>query len=296
MDAAIIDENNIWVVGELHSDSGNFSGAVWDGNEWNLIKLIGRWGAISPRGIFAFDQNQIWIVNGGTIYKWESDSLYIQWDSNWQNGEIDVVRHIWGSSPDDIFFIGNEGTIVHYDGITFKRIDSGTDVDLRSISGTDANNVWVSGYGTSYLRTVLLHYNGVNWRKVIDEDANSDNHPERISGRIKGVFTDDPDNVWVLTQFGLYRCSVNTNGEGIWLGEQSNPTSDMKVIEGFNHNDIYYGGAFTQLWHYNGATFHQYQGLPENGRILGIAANSTVVVIVGYFTNSSYAFVLRGYR
>lgn len=295
MDAAITDENNIWVVGELHSDSGLFSGAVWDGEEWSLIKLDGQWGTISPRGIFAFDQNLIWIVNGGTIYKWESDSLYIQWESDWQNGELDVVRYIWGSSLDDIFFIGNEGTIVHYDGTAFERMNSGTDVDLRSISGTSADNVWVSGWNYDDLHRILLHYDGNVWNKIIDDNSDIEGQ-DRIEGRIVGVYTDNTDNVWVLTHKGLYNCNNNTIDDCQWFGDKSDPTSWIYAFDGSNHNDLFYGGAFTRLWHYNGSTFHYYDDIPDMGRIYGIDVTESVITIVGELINTSQAFVLRGYR
>jgi hypothetical protein len=38
-DVAIIDENNVWVVGEIEDDSGKFNAAHWNGGEWELIRI-----------------------------------------------------------------------------------------------------------------------------------------------------------------------------------------------------------------------------------------------------------------
>ena len=38
-DVAIIDENNIWVVGNIETDSGEYNAAHWDGIDWDFLGL-----------------------------------------------------------------------------------------------------------------------------------------------------------------------------------------------------------------------------------------------------------------
>jgi hypothetical protein len=56
------------------------------------------------------------------------------------------VYQVWGSSSDNVWFAGNNGTLVHYDGSRFRRVESGTDVDLKDMDGTpDGKHVFVAG-------------------------------------------------------------------------------------------------------------------------------------------------------
>ena len=35
-DVQIIDENNIWVVGEIETDTATYNAAHWNGNDWEM--------------------------------------------------------------------------------------------------------------------------------------------------------------------------------------------------------------------------------------------------------------------
>ncbi|NOZ75675.1 MAG: hypothetical protein GXO90_09965, partial [FCB group bacterium] len=75
------------------------------------------------------------------------------------------VNKIWGSSPDDIYFVGLNGSIVHYDGSTFRRMESGTEVDLKDIDGTpDGEHVFAVGWDSNMpAPSVVLELNAGIW-------------------------------------------------------------------------------------------------------------------------------------
>ncbi|MBX3212208.1 MAG: hypothetical protein KF850_09260 [Labilithrix sp.] len=57
---------------------------------------------------------------------------------------------IWGSSPRDIWMIGERGRIFHSDGfwggmVQWSQVNSNTYADLRGVWGTAADDVWVVG-------------------------------------------------------------------------------------------------------------------------------------------------------
>ena len=78
-DVAIIDENNIWAVGEIYmNDSlGNadpiaYNAAHWDGNQWETkrIKYYGNCSAVEYpplKAVWAFSGTNIIVTNGGSI-------------------------------------------------------------------------------------------------------------------------------------------------------------------------------------------------------------------------------------
>lgn len=241
-DVAVIDENNVWVVGEIQMGDSMYNAAQWDGSEWNNINIgPPKYAAAYPHNaVFAFSSDDIWTATSAA-YHWNGNEWEAFGTSN-STWEFDgYVKRIWGSSSNNLFFVGEGGTIVYYDGSEFTMMESGTDIHLESITGTGPDNVWISGYNESDIRTVLLHYDGNTLRKVLEGESFVDDYHDGISGRIMGVFTDDPDSIWVVTQKGLYRCAKDTEGEGFWYGEDSDPTSKIETVRGNRHNDIYYG-------------------------------------------------------
>jgi len=180
-------------------------------------------------------------------------------------------------------------------------MDSGTDVTLTAITGTGYDNVWVSGWVNSNgdYRTVLLHFDGDSWRKVVEYQptivpfAKTDS----LSGLIKGVFTNCIDKIMVATDYGLYICQYNTEGNGQLVpGSQYHYTSIMNEFTGNGNNDLFSGGAFSRIIHYNGSTFHDYEELYNIGYIYGMDVTESMVVAVGDFNATFRAMVIRGYR
>ncbi len=89
-DVAIIDENNIWAVGEIYmNDSlGNpdykvYNAAHWDGIEWELKRIPyyynGQTYYSGIKAIYAFNENDIWFGTGNMI-RWNGTqfiSVYV---------------------------------------------------------------------------------------------------------------------------------------------------------------------------------------------------------------------------
>lgn len=74
-----------------------------------------------------------------------------------------VTGYLWGiysSGPSDIWVVGDNGAVLHYDGMTWSKVSFTTE-KLLSIWGAGANDIWIGGYsGKSF------HYNGTSWTAV----------------------------------------------------------------------------------------------------------------------------------
>jgi hypothetical protein len=147
-DVAIVDENNIWVVGYIKEGDSIYNAAHWDGEKWEIHKLpaVTYGGGLSQMGltaIYAVDADNIWIfAEAGSYLRWNGHN----WFSEWIPYPEGRINSIWGSSSDNVWFAGNNGTLVHYDGSRFRRVESGTDVDLKDMDGTpDGKHVFVAG-------------------------------------------------------------------------------------------------------------------------------------------------------
>jgi hypothetical protein len=68
---------------------------------------------------------------------------------------------VWGDGPNNVFAVGMNGVIQHYDGKTWSAMDSGTTETLYSISGTTASDVYAVGQAGT-----VLHYDGYAWSRM----------------------------------------------------------------------------------------------------------------------------------
>ena len=79
--------------------------------------------------------------------------------SLWERVDGGAVNYnaVAGSAPDNVFIVGDQGTILHWDGLTLAREESGTTVNLRGISVFDPTLARAVGEGG----TVLVRQDGL---------------------------------------------------------------------------------------------------------------------------------------
>lgn len=69
------------------------------------------------------------------------------------HGSGTAFHGVWGSGPSDVFFVGDGGSIVHFDGASYTALDSGTTNDLNDVWGEGATgSVFVVGAAGTLLR------------------------------------------------------------------------------------------------------------------------------------------------
>jgi hypothetical protein len=78
----------------------------------------------------------------------------------WQNPlpQGNLLYSVWGNSSSDVFAVGYDGTILHYNGSAWSAMSSGTTDVLGGIWGSSASDVFAVGEGG-----IILHYNGSTW-------------------------------------------------------------------------------------------------------------------------------------
>jgi hypothetical protein len=90
---------------------------------------------------------------------------------------------VWGSSADNVWIVGGEGTMLRFDGQTFHHLETLVSIRLVGVHGTSRDDVWVVGdLGTS------LHWNGTSWQTI-------DGRQDAV---LLGVWSSRPDNVWMV--------------------------------------------------------------------------------------------------
>jgi len=218
---------------------------------------------------------------------------------------LDVVvgSAIWGTSSSNMYFVGLNGSIVHYDGANFVQMDSGTDVDLKDIDGTpNGEHVFAVGYDETYpARSVILEYENGSWTTFYYCEGVLPS--EECQGAINTCTDVIGDTAYFILGFvGLWKYNYLT-GESEIIPENEIYFSNRGFpgFKGQGENDISFIANWGELIHYNGSTWHLDTTVldqfgPNNIRVKGMDFKADIVVSVGYAWNPVGAFIARGYR
>ncbi len=289
-DVAIINENNIWAVGEIYmKDSlGNpdpiaYNAAHWNGSKWEVKKISvlykGNQTVAPLEGVFALPTGEI-IFSSGLPYLPQTGGwkLYHLWDMGVLNQNDGGVNKIWGTSINDLYFVGRKGTIVHYDGKSWKKIDSGTTLDI--------NDIW----GDYNKRTQEWEILAVAANKFLNEGSTLLKIEKTIAKELNKVGLPwSLSSVWFQSSKNYF-----IGGDGLFSNKKINndwtkvtdfPTFYKDRVRGLGSNDIVISGSNGLLSHFNGFTWRHYQNseLPYfTGRFLSAAIKNDIIVAVGW--------------
>ncbi|VAX24633.1 hypothetical protein MNBD_IGNAVI01-1727 [hydrothermal vent metagenome] len=290
-DVAVINENNIWAVGEIHTaetdqfDSNGvwvqpYNAVHWNGEKWKLIR-IGGYGYWAYSTVFAFESDDVWF--DGTV-QWDGQK-YTAHMNNFPlepNGDGWMVYGMWGTSSKDFYVVGNGGNIAHYNGNSWKKIESGTDVDLVDIWGSsDGKKIWVCG-NDDFKPTVLL--------KIVNKKADvlyssSDNrfsyNFNQLSGDFTSIWTNKSNSLYILTAYDLYRIYKDNISRPTPLWKNREQIATRKA-RGTSSNNIFIVGENGSLSHYNGVSWKTYNELSKGFReYKSISVTKNIIVAVG---------------
>jgi hypothetical protein len=219
--AAAVDENfalpvfAVWgtATGELRLGGRSFNFQDADGNFGSANQLVAH--AVADGGV-------AWTPTGGSavvhgIWGSSADDVWIVADNrdaaSWQLGytahgrragdggtelawtEVDsqssvVLGAIWGSSANDVWAVGDKGTLRHIttSATQWQVIESPTTEALHGVWGTGPADVWAVGdFGT------ILHFDGMAWSASTAAFAVGKKRPH-----LYGVWGSGPSDVWIV--------------------------------------------------------------------------------------------------
>jgi len=298
-DVAIIDENNIWAVGEITMCDSmwretRYNAVHWDGSKWELKKIAGE-GWWECRTIFAFSENNIWF---DARINWNG-SRYNVYTNGWpllSNGDGWQVNKVWGTSSNDLYAVGDKGNIAHWDGRRWRKIESGTDINLRDIYGNNlSDDIYIVGHEYSpVLKSVLLHLKEGKVTKIWETCCLFEKEPYGTS--LRNLYVKDN---WLFTLGKRYikeNIKLNTKPKRI-----TNILYDMVYeFKGTDKNDIYAFTDLGEIYHYNGYSIKLVFGRPFSEYFFhGGRAKDNIVVGVGILPRGIYnnpAFLVLGRR
>lgn len=308
-DVAIINENDIWAVGEIYlndstgsTDSYPYGLIHWDGFEWKPKRITaqnpsGGYSYIIPRGIFTLNSTEIWLASGG-VFLFNGQNVtesfwlinYSGYDGGiFNNGE--TAQKLFGTASNSLYTVGNNGAIGYYLASTWTKVASGTDLDMYDICGRQNSN-------NSYEILCVAAKQSVNSNKKIfriEDDNVIEMNVNGIPSSIRGIWFKPGEKYYIVGSGMFYKNNINSNDSWISFGESVTPYY-TNSIDGNDVNDIVVCGAYGELLHYNGSTWKSYQKELEMqaGSYRTIKIKGNLLVTVGY--DSPKAIITIGRR
>ncbi|HEX4931804.1 MAG TPA: hypothetical protein VFV33_01415 [Gemmatimonadaceae bacterium] len=77
------------------------------------------------------------------------------------------LTDVWGASAADVWIVGDDGTILHYDGRAWTRALEGVTAKFTGVWGSGPSDVWAVGYRSFTDATCIVYrYDGRAWSAV----------------------------------------------------------------------------------------------------------------------------------
>ncbi len=215
--------SNVYVAGgDRFGGSGVLSLLRWDGTQ--LIDESHATGVAGTyfNGVFGTSMDDVYVVGEAALVHWSAGGfvsggsatthLEAAWGSapgqyvfvgtnGWvqtlapgsgtEVGTGSTLNAVAGSSASDVWAVGDNGLVMHYDGTTWKQVDAGTTNHLHGVWVDAPDSVFVVGW-----QATVLHWNGSTWSPVAV-------NPDATSGSFNAVFGITGKKLWVAGAGGL---------------------------------------------------------------------------------------------
>jgi hypothetical protein len=283
-DVCIINDSCIWAVGRI--DNGEvdslgvpivYNAMRYDGHQWHFIQIKYDGSPFEHFAVIGFSENDVWLATGGRTAHWNGSYFTTaRIDANLPGG---VVK-MWGTSSMNLYAVGTSGSIAHYDGAVWRRMESGTTAHLLDIYGTpDGKSVWVAGYTDIPTQSCLLSLENGQWRTVWQRGESS------MYQYVQALWTSGSSEFVVLGSGGLaYFHSRLMPNFLPYVRLQGYVSSGYhQSVRGSARNNIACGGQDGRIAHFNGIRWkRRFDEVYNSGRLVyAIDVSDKLIVAVG---------------
>lgn len=208
----------------------------------------------------------VWGPSGDDLYAVggrRSDALVMHFDGRqWSRVALGVatprLHWIYGFDHDNLTAVGDQGTVVHWDGHAWTLQPTPTTAPLWGVWGAAPNDLWaVGGTGDGDASPVLLHGDGSAWTTVAIPTL-----MRAGAGAFYKVWGTGADNVYVVGQRGVVLHRMG----GVWREELAGVSGDLVSIWGTDASHILAvggrGNALVARWDGHAWTARSLDPLP----------------------------------
>jgi hypothetical protein len=276
-DIFVINENNIWTVGQMHDEStdqydslGNwkdpYNVGVWNGEKWEFrtIYFQDKYFA-EQQSIWALNENDVWFGYSGAYTRWNENSFTYFLVPNVQGPET----RVWGNSNNILFLADNIGTIAYYDGTGWKtkiKYEAKTISDFWGVNGYNTFFACYDYYSSSKNQVFKIEAD-----KAFDLGWDSTKVPYNL-------WTNETGRLWVAAFDGLYKYE-NQSWQTINFQNSFNAIN----VRGTSQENIYVVGSDKLVAHFNGISWQNYDiGFNGNAVFNTLSVTPNTIALAGF--------------
>lgn len=179
-------------------------------------------------GVWSAASGELFLAGCGsadipTIYRLDGDAL-----ARYETTATGCMNALWGTSATNIWGVGANGLIVHFDGTTASSVASPTTAQLLGIWGSSTNDIHVVGSNGA-----ILHYDGASWTPLASSPTSS---------WLRAVWGSSATNVLAVGDDGTI-----LRFDGTWSAMTSNTSSNLHGVWGTASDNVYAVGGATGL-------------------------------------------------
>lgn len=279
-DVTIINDTNIWAVGEIQFTADSTYNAVhWNGHQWTFVNIPterfgGTIGNSRLNTIIAFTPNDVWTFSiAGSYSHWDG----MQWTTKFVPERSGSGTKFWGTSSSNLYLVGTNGSITYYNGSSWQKVESGTTLDLHDIYGaidakTGEQQILAVGSSNIPFNRVVLRIQGISVTTISSLP---------IEYELSGVWF-KPNQHYYVVGDGIFE--KNSLNETAWKNKPLDFTPFFtSAVAGNDINDVFVVGAFGECLHWNGVSWHSYRDLTglNDGYFGAVYIKKNTVVIGG---------------
>lgn len=308
-DVAIVNDSLAYAVGEVHIGDTVYNVAKWNGITWELqrvkVNFRGNEIVVPLEGVFTVSSTDIWFVGSLPIHgngvNWNMFDL-----RSMAGFESVSLSKVWALNSSDIYFVGTQGNIVHYNGSNWQKQESGTTLSLVDIGGNN-ESLYLVGVNRAFARGIVLKEHDGTWEKIIEGENESTGFlPQQLFktqlyGSTEGMWMDKTGTLFTVGNL-MYRYKLNLWGyvkslPENYIGGKSGYRGYLDDVDGNSSNDMFIAGQRGTLRHFNGTTWSQV-GLPFNYNDdthfwLNVSVKGNLAIVVGSMEGRARTIVLK---
>ena len=156
---------------------------------------------------------------------------------------------MWGTSSEDVFAVGENSLIVHFDGISWSVMDSGMTADFNALWVSSPTDVYVGGLPRypDHPRGVVLHFDGRSWTEAWTGDA-----------EIRAMWGSGPRDIFAV---GFGRLILHYDGES-WSEVPLSRRYELDTVWGTGPREVYAFSHHDTVLHYDGVAWEEAEVAP----------------------------------
>jgi hypothetical protein len=206
-----------------------------------------------------------------------AEGSVLRWTPVHQGVTGNQLTAVWQDSTDDVFAVGLNGTVLHYNGTTWTALALNQPTyQLRAVYGTSSTDVWMVGDNG-----VTVHYNGSTFTTVSSGVTPAPN--------LKGVWEANSKNIYAV---GGAITVLQSRNATSWtsIATPHGVVDTLRAIWGADSAHIFVVGDAGRLLEYNGTAWTAFAKPTGNPPFRGVWGSSATNVFAVATNGSVYQF------